>query len=216
MKIAVLGSTGGTGRAATQAFLAAGHEVVALARNPARLQGAAGLTVLAGDATIVGDVAAAAAGSDAVVVSLGNSQNPFAMLLGAARTTPRDICEVGTRHSIAAMRRHGIRRLVVVSAFGVGETRALPSLMAKVFFKLLLKEHMADKEKQEILVKNSDLDWTLVQPVALADGVATGQWFASADGKVRKSEVTRADLAAFVAAETVERAHLGKTVSISG
>jgi uncharacterized protein YbjT (DUF2867 family) len=216
MKITVLGSTGGTGRAAIQAFLAAGHEVVALARNPERLQGSTGLTVLAGDATIVGDVETAVAGSDAVVVSLGNSQNPFAMLFGAVRTTPQDICEVGTRHSIAAMRKHGIRRLVIVTGFGVGETRALPSLMAKVFFKLLLKEHIADKEKQEILVKNSGLDWTLVQPVALTDGAATGQWFASTEGKVRKSEITRADLATFIAAETIKRAHLGKTVSISG
>lgn len=112
-----------------------------------------------------GDIEAAVQGSDAIVLSLGNSQSPVAMLFGAARTTPADICDVGTRNVIDAMSKSGARRLVVVSAFGVGETRSLPSLMAKFFFKVLLKEHMADKEKQEILVKASGLDCMLVQPV---------------------------------------------------
>lgn len=216
MKITVLGSTGGTGRAVTKALLAAGHDVTALARNPGRLPDNSNMTVMAGDAMNFGDVEAAVQGADAIIVSLGNSQNPFAMLFGAARTTPADICEVGTRHVIDAMNMSGARRLVVVSAFGVGETWALPSIMAKFFFKVLLREHMADKEKQDILVKASGLDWTLVQPVALTDGEATGQWFASADGQVRKSEITRADLAAFIAAETVDPGNLKRTVSLSG
>lgn len=216
MKVTVLGSTGGTGRAVIEALLTAGHEVAAFARHPVRLQRKPGMTVFAGDAMNSGDVEAAVKAADAVVVSLGNSQSPFAMLFGATRTTPPDICEVGTRHVIDAMHKSGARRLVVVSAFGVGETRALPSLIAQLFFKLLLKEHMADKEKQENLVKASGLDWTLVQPVALTDGAATGQWFASIDGKVRKAEIARVDLAAFIAAETFDPRYRNKTVSMSG
>lgn len=216
MKITVLGSTGGTGRAVTEALLAAGHEVTALTRHPDRRQRSPGMTVLTGDAMNMRDVESAVSGSDAVVISLGNSQNPVAMLFGAARTTPSNICEVGTRHVIEAMNKDEIQRLVVVSAFGVGETRALPSLMAKIFFRVLLKEHMADKERQENLVKASGLDWTLVQPVALVDGAATGGCFASTDGKVRRAEIRRADLAAFIAAETVGPQNIGKTVSVSG
>ncbi len=42
----------------------------------------------------------------------------------------------------------------------------------------VLREHMADKEKQEALVKASRLDWTLVQPVGLTDGPPTRPLFA--------------------------------------
>ena len=100
-----------------------------------------------------GDVAGAVKGADAVIVSLGNSQNPFAMPFGATRTTAANICEIGTCNVVEAMREGGVRRLIVITAFGVGDTRDLPSGMTKPFFGLLLKEHMADKEKQETLVK---------------------------------------------------------------
>jgi uncharacterized protein YbjT (DUF2867 family) len=114
------------------------------------------------------------------------------------------------------MRASGARRLVVVTAFGVGATRELPSAMTKLFFRLLLKEHMADKEQQELLVKASGLDWTLVQPVALTDRPATGAWLASDTGQVRRPELTRSDLASFLVRELLEPGHGLQTVTLSG
>jgi uncharacterized protein YbjT (DUF2867 family) len=114
------------------------------------------------------------------------------------------------------MREGGVRRLIVITAFGVGDTRDLPSGMTKRFFRLLLKEHMADKEKQETLVKASGLDWTLVQPVALTDRPATGQWFASEDGRIRRPEVSRSDVALLIVSELAGQGHLRRTLTISG
>jgi len=57
---------------------------------------------------------------------------------------------------------------------------------------------MADKEKQETLVKASSLDWTLVQPVGLTDGPATGTWLADTAGTIRRQQISRADVAAFL------------------
>lgn len=103
MKVIVFGSTGGTGRAAIASLLAAGHEVTAFARDVSALAEIPAVRTVRGDAMRAADVAAAIPGHDAVVVSLGNSQNPFAMMLGARRTTPPNVCEVGTRNIIAAM-----------------------------------------------------------------------------------------------------------------
>jgi uncharacterized protein YbjT (DUF2867 family) len=216
MNVVLFGSTGGTGRATARALLAAGLKVTAFARRAETLQTDPALFPFVGDAMNPGDVAGAVKGADAVVVGLGNSQNPFAMLFGARRTTAANICEIGTRNVIEAMREGGVRRLIVITAFGVGDTRDLPSGMTKLFFRLLLKEHMADKENQETLVKASGLDWTLVQPVALTDRPATGQWFASEDGRIRRPEVSRSDVALFIVSELAGQGHLRRTLTISG
>jgi uncharacterized protein YbjT (DUF2867 family) len=216
MKVIIFGSTGGTGRAAARALLAEGRQVTAFARTPSALAPAPGLAIAQGDAMNEADVARAMPGHDAVVVSLGNSQNPFALLFGAKRTTPHNICQQGTANIIAAMKANGIGRLIVVSSFGVGDTKAQAPFMTKLFFALVLREHMADKEKQEQLVKTSGLDWTLVQPVGLTDGLELGRWFASPRGEIGKLTIARADLAGFVAGELSNPAHRGETVTLSG
>ncbi len=90
MRIAVFGATGGTGRAFIKEALGADHIVTAFARDPGKLPAAEGLTVVQGDVMNASDVAPVLVGHDAVVVSLGNSKNPFAMLLGARRTPPEN------------------------------------------------------------------------------------------------------------------------------
>jgi uncharacterized protein YbjT (DUF2867 family) len=216
MKVIIFGSTGGTGRETARALLKRGDQVTAFARNPDALVPTPGLTIAQGDAMNEADVGRAMPGHDAVVVSLGNSQNPFALLLGARRTTPHNICQQGTANIIAAMRANGINRIVVVSSFGVGDTKAQAPFMTKLFFALFLREHMADKENQERVVKAYGLDWTLVQPVGLTDGVGMSGWFASPCGEIGKLTIPRADLAAFIAAELAAPAFRGATVTLSG
>jgi putative NADH-flavin reductase len=193
-----------------------GHQVTAFARNPSALAPAPGLTIAQGDAMNEADVARAMTGHDAVVVTLGNSQNPFGLLFGARRTTPHNICEIGTRNIIAAMKANGIARLIVVSSFGVGDTKAQAPLLTKIFYALFLREQMADKEKQEPLVKASGLDWTLVQPVGLTDGVGMGGRIASPRGETGKLTIPRSDVAAFIAAEFANPAYRRATVTLSG
>jgi uncharacterized protein YbjT (DUF2867 family) len=216
MNPVVFGATGGTGRAVVQSLLEQGHRATAFVRNGSAVAPAPGLTICTGDATNVKDVARAMPGHDAVVVSLGNSQNAFALMLGARRTTPANICERGTANIIAAMRANAIKRLVVVSAFGVGDTKTKADIMTRLFFRLVLREHMADKENQEALVKSSALDWTLVQPVALVDTPRGGNWSASEDGTVRKPMIARSDLAAFIVVELAAAKHIGQSVTLSG
>lgn len=156
------------------------------------------LAILRGDVMEMRSLTSAIAADDLVVVSLGNSQSSVRRMLGAARTTPRDVCGVGTRNIIEAMSAVGARRLVVVSAFGLGSTRDKASWLLKLFYWLLLKEQMADKERQETLVKASGLDWTIVQPVALTDAPPTSRWLASTSGEIGLQKICRGDLALFL------------------
>ncbi len=216
MNIVVFGATGGTGKAVIRAALGRGDTVKAFARDPARIDPAANLRIVGGDAMDEADVARAIAADDRVVVSLGSSQSPFKRLLGAKRTTPADVCEIGTRNVIEAMKAVSATRLLVVSAFGIGDTREQAPWLVKLFYKLLLREQMADKERQEPLVKASRLDWTIVQPVALTDKPPLGRWMASAAGEVGAQEISRDDVAAFILSELAAPAFTGATVTLSG
>jgi uncharacterized protein YbjT (DUF2867 family) len=216
LRAIVFGSTGGTGRATLAALRVAGHRVTAFARDPGKLPPGASNTVVRGDCMNSAAVAAAISGHDLVIVSLGNSQNPFAMLLGAPRTTPKDVCAAGTRHILAGMGSAGVRRLLVVSAFGVGDTRDRLPWTFKLFYRTLLREHMADKEKQELLVKQSGLDWTIVQPVGLTDEPATGIWLADDQGIIRRQQMSRADVAGFMVSIAEDSRYYRASVALSG
>jgi putative NADH-flavin reductase len=216
MRIALFGATGGTGRAVIDRALQAGHQVKALARHADKLVPRDGLTVLQGDAMVAEDVTRTLASTDAVVVALGNSQNAFALLFGARRTTPRDICEAGTRNILAALGDGEDRSVVVVSAFGVGATRDKLPLMFKLFYRLLLREQIADKERQEALLRASNANYVVIQPVALTDKPASGKWTATLDGTLGGSEVSRHDLAAVVLSELTAKTHTRQIISLSG
>ncbi len=216
MSVTVFGASGGTGKALIRMALAKGERVKAFVRDTASVEPHERLLIVQGDATDGAAVARTIAADDLVAVSLGNSQSPFKRLFGAARTTTPDICEVGTRNVIEAMASAGARRLVVVSAFGIGDTRDKASWLVKLFYRLLLREQMADKERQEPLVKASRLDWTIVQPVALTDGPPTGRWLASRTGQTSSPEISRADVAAFIVEELLKPGYRGATVTLSG
>ena len=216
MKIIVFGATGGTGRSLISKLLSHGHSVTAFVREPSRLSPAPGLTVIKGDAMNAADAERAIPGHDAVVISLGNSQLELAVSLGARRTTPADICETGTRNIIAALGPASPVRVIAVTALGVGETRDKIPMAFKVFARLFLREAMADKERQEAVLKASGLDYVLVQPVGLTDGPEAGDWLASTNGETRKMRISRKDVAAFIAAELENPTHHRETVALSG
>ncbi len=216
MRIVVFGATGGTGRAVIKEALGSDHVVTAFARDASKVPAAERLTVVQGDVMNTSDVVPVLVRQDAVVVSLGNSQNPFAMLLGGRRTTPGDVCEVGTGHILDALPKDSQTPILVVGAFGTGDTREQLPLMFKIFYRLFLREQMADKEKQDAVLKASEANYILIQPVALTDKPGTGTWTASNDGTIGKPEVARSDLARYLLTLCADGTASRETVSFSG
>jgi nucleoside-diphosphate-sugar epimerase len=216
MKILVVGATGGTGRAAVARLLADGHEVTAFGRHPERVGAeSARLHLAVGDALNESDVERAVAGQDAVVVTLGISENALRVRLLGPAHTPLDVRSAGTHNVMVAMRRHGVRRLVVLSSYGVGETRSKLGLMDRVFFDLILKPQIADTEKQSREVSESELDWVLVQPVHLTDG-PDGEPFVSTRGDTELLSVSRTSVARFLSTAVAGREYIRKSVALSG
>jgi uncharacterized protein YbjT (DUF2867 family) len=219
LKVVVFGANGRTGRAVLLTLLAAGHQVTAFARDPAKLPEWQGhdFVTIKGDAMNAADVAPAVAGQDAVIVCLGDSSNPVLLRLGIKRSTPPNICEVGTANVIAAMQAGAVKRLICVTAYGIGDTRARLSPAFKAWhFALQLGAALADKERQEQVVRGSGLDWTLVRPVGLTDGALTGRWLASSTGDRRKRSISRVDLATFIVETLTGGRHLQEVVVLSG
>lgn len=212
----MFGASGGTGRAVIRVALERGLNVKAFVRTQPSIKPLDHQQILHGDVTDHESVRRSIAAGDLVVVTLGNSQSPMKRKLDEAQTTPPDVCEIGTRNVIAAMIKAGARRLVVVSAFGIGDTRKNATWLLKLFYALFLRKQMADKERQEGLIKASGLDWTIVQPVALTDETPTGRWLESRTGSIGKQKISRGDVASFIVAELLDPAYVGSTVSLSG
>jgi putative NADH-flavin reductase len=197
MRIALLGGTGRIGGHVLSWALDAGHEVTALARDPRSLPAAAGVTVIAGQATDAAAVAELAAGADAVVSALGprGAKTP-ALLATAAKAT------------VTAMDKAGIRRLICVSAAGafVEEDPDMGALIKFVLPRVFARQY-ADVLEMESVVSASDLDWTLVRPSRLVNAPQTGRYRVRPDfAPVGGRKIARSDVAHFIAAALADEA----------
>ena len=208
MRLAILGATGKSGQALVDQALAAGHKVTALARTPAALPPRAGLVVVEGDARDAAALGKALHGCDAVISLLGNfNRKPNTDVSDATLR----LCEVAS----AA----GPKRIVVVTTIGVGDSFApLKSRVFKLIIRFVAKEIWRDRERQEQVVRDSGLDWTIIRPGGLTDipatGLpATGRWTLIGGGAVqpKKVSIARADLAAALLAATNDPALIGQT-----
>ncbi len=186
MKLAVFGATGKSGQALVAQALAGGHEVVALARDPSKLAPRDRLTVVRGDARDGAPVRETLDNCDAAVSLLGNfNRQPNTEVSDMTRT----IC--------AAMAEVQVRRLVVVTTIGVGDSFGpLRSIVFKAVIRFVAKEIWRDRERQEAVVRDSGLDWTIVRPGGLTDGAPTGRWTLIDGGgaQPKKVSIARADL----------------------
>ena len=205
MKVVVFGATGKTGKEILNQALAQGWEVTAFVRDPSSLSLENGdLNIMKGDIFEISTVKRAIQGQDAVICSLGTSE------LG--KTTVR---AEGTKNIITAMKENNVDRLVVVSAHGVAESWSTLSFINKIFFATLLFSARQDHEKQEVVVKESDLDWTILRPSGLTDTPKTGNYAIGEDIKPITSRISRADVAHAIVKEVHDKTFIGKAVTIS-
>lgn len=208
MKTIVFGATGTVGKLAVEEMLAAGHDVTAFARSPEKLGLAhPNLKLAAGDALDAETVAAAIAGQDAVIVTLG-----------AGMSRRSRIRSEGTLNVIRGMQRHGVARLVCQSTLGAHESwDNLNFFWKRIMFGGLLRPVFRDHELQEQLVRASGLNWTIVRPAAFQDGPATGAFregFGPAERRLTL-KITRADIAAFLTRQVSDLRYAHRAVAIS-
>lgn len=189
MKITIFGATGTVGSLMVEKALSQGHSVTAFARQPSALTSThAALTRYAGDVLDQQAVSDALLGHDAVLIALGAGRK------GTVRSE-------GTRNILDAMEQHGVRRLICQSTLGAGDSHPLLNFFWKrIMFGFLLKAVFVDHQEQETIVRQSDLDWTIIRPGAFTDGRMTGLYrhgFTPSEKNI-KLKISRADVADFM------------------
>ncbi|MGF0116603.1 NAD(P)-dependent oxidoreductase [Promicromonospora sp. Marseille-Q5078] len=167
----MVGATRGSGLAVTRRLAADGHTVTAFGRTAssafdAPVPGPGVVRPVDGDALDPDAVAKAVAGHDAVVVTLGISDNPLAVQWLRRAGTALDVRSRGTAVVIGAMRETGVRRLVVQTTYGLGDSWRHLDLTWKLVFRFVIGRQFADSGRQEEAVRASGLDWTIVRPVS--------------------------------------------------
>ena len=205
MHVAVFGATGGTGKEIVKQLLAAGHEVTALVRDSSKVKDKEDkLYIVVGDVLDVHKVEEALAATDAAICSLGNSSN-----------NPDDVVSKGTENIVASMNKQGISRLVVVSSMGVGDSIDQVSRSFKMLTRTVLRKSIEDKERQERIVKDSELDWVIIRPSGLSNGPATGAYQLGTEKTIEAGQISRADVAACVINQLTDDTFLGQTPAVT-
>ena len=205
MRIVVFGASGGTGREVVAQALAEGDEVVAVAR--------AGSVVPPG-----AEVVRAGFDEDGVIEDAVRGADVVVSALGTRGRGPTSVCTDGVGAAIAAMRRTGVRRLLVVSAAGLpGEgDDALLRWLVKPILQRVLRHHYADLRRMEELVRASGLDWTIVRPPQLTDGPRTDRYRRALDHHLAGGRrVARADVATEILRAAADRDTVGHLVAIA-
>ena len=204
MKVLVLGATGGTGRLIVHDALEKGHSVVAIVRSKARAAGLPGADIIEGDVRDEDALMRALDGCDAVISSLGTGVSPFSEV---------SLLTEATHALITAMNRRGVRRLVCISALGVGDSRGHGGFVFdRLFMPLLLRHAYKDKGRQEAAIRASSLDWVIVRPAMLINDSARGSVMAIVDlAGVNGGKIARADVAQFVVEQLATDTWLKRT-----
>ena len=173
MKIALIGATGFVGTALVAELLQRGHQVTALARNPAKLGARPGLTAKVLDAYDADAVSAAVKGHDAVVSAFNPGWDDPALY---------DRFMQGSQAIVAGVEQSGVKRLLVVG--GAGSLFVAPGVQlvdtpefASHVPANVVPGAKAARDALTAMRGNTALDWTFLSPPALlAPGDRAGKY----------------------------------------
>lgn len=209
IKITVFGATGGAGKQLVEQALAARYEVVAYARNPSKLSiSHEHLTVVQGELSDQALIENAIRGTVAVLSTLGPR--------GGSKNKP---ITQGMQNIIAAMKKQGVRRLIITSTLSAKDSNDKPTLRTKAMVNLVkttMHGAYEDIVSAAETVRNSDLDWTIVRLTMLNNYAKSGKVKAGyvGDGKVG-TWISRADIADFMLKQVENTKYLHQAPAIS-
>jgi uncharacterized protein YbjT (DUF2867 family) len=200
MRVVIAGGHGQIALLLEKVLADRGHHAVGVVRNPDHVDDVeatgAEAVVLDLEKADVADLTDVVKGADAVVFAAGGGPNS-----GAAR---KETVDKGAAVLLAeAAEQAGVRRYVMVSAMGTD--RADPD-SDDVFQVYLRAKKAADDD-----LRSRDLDWTVVRPGRLTDNPPTGRIQV---GTLPRGEISRADVAAVLAAVIEQDATIGKTFNL--
>src|SRR5437764_13015677 len=192
MKILVLGASGGIGKQLVRLACDQGHVVTALVRRADGIDSRARIVI--DDVLRPACFDEHARGDQVVLSALGikrtNPANPWSGL-----ASPPDFCSRTAAMLVNAMRRHGLARVIAVSAAGVADSAARMNLLMKFF---VAKSNVGigyrDLAAMERVFADSGLDWCCPRPTRLTTGPLTRR-VKIAESFPMTAGISRADVA---------------------
>jgi putative NADH-flavin reductase len=212
VKLVVFGASGGCGSHLVRQAAARGHQVTAVVRPETSYQPPNGATSTRGHVLYADFVAAAIAGHHAVASCLGiRYAHPW-----ARRESPDDFISRSTANIVSGMQATGARRICVISAAGVGDSRPAANLALRfVIATSNVGVAYADLERVEEILRASGLDWQAVRPTTLNNRSGTGKPRLTGSFPMTAS-IARADVAAFMLGQLEAAAFTERTPMITG
>lgn len=197
-RIAVVGGHGQIAQQLHPMIVAAGHTPVALVRKEdqrAELEAlGAEVRILDLEAADVSGYRAAFEGCSAVVFAAGGGGDGS---VERKKTVDLD----GSTKSVEAATVEGISRFVQISAIGADDE--LPDDTGEVW-----RAYIEAKRDADAVLRDSDLDWTIIRPGKLTNDTPNGLVDLGTD--VARSEIPRADVAAVVTAALTDDRSIGQ------
>ena len=208
MKILVIGGTGKTGKEIIKQGLDESHHITALVRNPKKLRlEHPRLRIIQGDVLKPESLQAAFEDQDAVLSALGHKR----FLI------PNTILSEGTRNVIAEMEKKGVKRFICITSLGINDSRFKLGLYYTLFvIPFILLFYFKDKARQERIIRESELKWTIVRPGQLINGKKRMKYRVgeSLGSYVLTRWISRADVAHFMLEQINDPTYLHKCPGI--
>lgn len=205
MNILILGGTGRVGSHIVRHALQDGHHVTILARTPEKIRiKDERLTVIQGNSVNQEAVARAMHGMD-VVISALNTDGSTAL----SESMPL---------IIQAMEAEGIRRIITIGTAGILQSRLDPDVLRYRSSESRRKTTRAAEEHEKVynMLRQSDLDWTIVCPTYLPDGERLGNYRTETDFLPEGgSRISVPDTAEFAYSQIKSSEHIRKRVGIA-
>jgi putative NADH-flavin reductase len=211
MNVAIFGASGATGRLLTKRCFDAGHQITALLRYPETFPLRMVVHAIHGSVFDPVAVAQTIEGADIVLSALG-----------ANTLSKEDVLERAVPQIVAAMRKKGVRRIIVLGSAG-----AKPDALDKqpawrrwvvehLVYNTFLKWPVASQRSQYATLAASNLDWTMVMPPMLTNGRGHGKWRTDLDALPRNANrISREDVADFMIQQIDNPQWIGKAVYLS-
>lgn len=210
--IVVIGANGGIGHQCVEVGLAAGYQVTALVRNPAKLSlSHPNLSVLQADVTQPATLLKHLMNKDAIISAIGSG--------GIGHDPLTTLYSQGAATVLAQMKKANAQRVFFISSCAI-EISPVNSLFVRFVEKYvignLLKNMFDDIRRMEAIVKPSEADWTLIRPPLLTNGALTGHYrYAMNEFLPNCTKISRADLAHFMIQHIANPATFRTTIEVA-
>jgi putative NADH-flavin reductase len=210
MKVLILGAGGKTGKLVVEKALASGHDVTVLIHTPQDDKKhepvfPSKVTVFHGDVRNPTKLDQAMQFQQAVIDTIGGKK-PF---------LNTDLETSAVKVVIDVMKRNEVKRLIVVSALGEGNSKAQTGFFYEhLLMPVFLRGIIPDKANMESEVEESGLDFIIVRPSILTDSEDTGKTHIAPPGELAH-KISRAGLAQFLADQLSSDQHLGQAVTLT-